>query len=59
MKTIVTLKIVTLVKVTSYRLIIVNRSDIRNKNKLVEVKTKLLIVNTPSRYKEELLFNII
>ena len=59
MKTIVTLKIVTLVKVTLYRLVIVDRSDIRDKDRLVKVKTKSLIVSTPSRYIEELSFDII
>ena len=58
-KTIVTLKIATLVKVILYRLVIVDRSDIRDKNRIVEVETKLLIVSTPSRYKEELLFDIV
>ena len=59
MKTIITLKIVTLVKVISYRLVIVNRSDIKDKDRIVEVKTKLLIISIPSRHKEELLFDIV
>ena len=58
-KIVVTLKIATLVKVTLYRLVIVNRSDIRDKDRLVKVKTKSLIVSTPSRYIEELSFDII
>ena len=59
MKTIITLKIVTLVKVISYRLVIVNRSDIKDKDRIVEVETKLLIVSTSSRHEEELSFDIV
>ena len=58
-KTIVTLKITTLVKVMSYRLVTVNGSDIRDKDRIVKVETKLLIVSTPSRHEEELLFDIV
>ena len=58
-KTIVTLKITTLVKVTLYRLMVADRSDIRDKDRIVEVETKLLIVSTSSRHEEELSFDIV
>ena len=59
MKTIVTLKITTSVKVTPYGLVTVDGSDIGDKDRIVKVETKLLIVSTPSGHEEELSFDIV
>ena len=59
MKTVVTLKIATSVKVTPYGLVTADGSDIGDKDGMVEVETKPLIVSTPSGHEEELSFDIV
>jgi hypothetical protein len=54
-----TLKIATSVKPALYRLVTANGLEIDKDSRLVEVKTKLLIVSTPSGHEEELTFNIV